>query len=365
MRVLLGFIAAGVLALAVAVAVTLGGFYNIAATKPHLAPVYWWLKIGMRRSVEVHAAPIKVPPLGGDAQVLRGFRHFQTGCLICHSARGLPAAPTVWRQQPEAPDLTETVPTWSANELFWITKHGLKMTGMPAWEAQERDDEVWDIVAFLQRLPRLTPEQLAAMSRADASDAVVQATQGRLIAIAGPPQKAEAACVRCHGFDGAGHPNGAFPRLNGLDAGYLHEALRHYARGTRPSGFMAPVARALTDEEMRLVAQHYASMPAAASPAAPEAADLALLQKGAALAATGARGIEACTSCHAAGKADAPALEGQYRDYVVQQLTLWKAGHRRSDASDVMGRIARAMSEEEIRAVAVYYAALPGRVPAE
>jgi mono/diheme cytochrome c family protein len=196
MRVLLGFIAAGVLALAVAVAVTLGGFYDVAATKPHLAPVYWWLKIGMRRSVQVHAAPIKVPPLGGEAQVLRGFRHFQTGCMICHSARGLPAAPTVWRQQPEAPDLTETVPSWAANELFWITKHGLKMTGMPAWEAQERDDEVWDIVAFLQMLPRLTPEQLAAMSRADASDAVVQATEGRLIAIAGRRRgRGRPACV--------------------------------------------------------------------------------------------------------------------------------------------------------------------------
>jgi cytochrome c553 len=234
---------------------------------------------------------------------------------------------------------------------------------MPAWEAQARDDEVWDVVAFLLALPRLTPEQGAAMSRADVSDEVVKATQGRLIAIAGPPQKAEAACVRCHGYDGAGHASGAFPRLNGLDAAYLEKALRDYRSGARPSGFMAPVARALTDDEMRLVAQHYASMPAAAAAAPPD--DPALLQKGAALAATGApgRGIAACISCHGTGKA--PALDGQYRDYVARQLELWKGGHRRGDADDVMGRIARAMTAEEIRAVAVYYAALPGRALAE
>ncbi len=364
MRVLIGFVAAGVVAAIAVVIVTLAGLYDVAATKPHFRIVYWALEIGMRRSVQVHAAAIKVPPLGDEAQVIRGFRHFQTGCLVCHSARNLPVHPTVWRMQPEAPDLTEKVSDWSANELFWIVKHGIKMTGMPAWEAQERDDEVWDLVAFLQVLPGLTAERLRYMTRQDESDAAVRASEGQLIAMAGPPQQAEAACVRCHGFDGAGHPSGAFPRLNGQDADYLHAQLKRYAKGERPSGVMAPVARALGDEEMRLVANHYASMPANA-PARAASGDLSRLQTGAALAAAGApaRGIEACRSCHGrtgTGTQVAPALAGQYVGYLAQQLTLWKTGARR-DSDDVMGRIARRLSDAEIAAVASYFAALPAR----
>jgi cytochrome c553 len=363
MRVLIGFVAAGIVASIAVVIVTLAGLYDVAATKPHFRFVYWALELGMRRSVQVHAAAIKVPPLGDEAQVIRGFRHFQTGCLVCHSARNLPVHPTVWRMQPEAPDLAEKVSDWSANELFWIVKHGIKMTGMPAWEAQERDDEVWDLVAFLQELPRMTPERLRQMMREDESEAAVRASDGQLIAMAGPPQKAEAACVRCHGFDGAGDPSGAFPRIGGQDASYLHEQLKRYAKGVRPSGVMAPVARALSDEEMRLVAEHYASMQASASSARPASGDPARLQTGAALAAAGApeRGIEACANCHGragSGTAAAPALAGQYAGYLSQQLTLWKTGRRR-DSDDVMGRIAKRMSEAEIAAVADYFATLP------
>lgn len=362
MRVMAGFVAAGLAALIVAAAVTLSGVYDVAATKPHFAIIRWWLELGMRRSVQFHAASIAVPRLGDPAQVTRGFRHVQTGCLICHSARGLPLSPTVWRLQPAAPDLAETAPTWAPNELFWIVKHGIKMTGMPAWEAQQRDDEVWDVVAFLQALPGLAPAQLEEMSRRDESEAAVRVTNGRLVVLAGPPQKAEAACVRCHGLDGAGHPNGAFPRLSGLDESYLLAALRQYAGGVRPSGFMAPVARALSEEEMRLVAKHYAAMPARGAPSRP--ADPALLQQGAALAAAGApaRGIAACVDCHGhagVGTPRAPALAGQYADYVSRQLSLWKTG-RRHDPDDVMGRIARRMTEADILAAASYFAALPG-----
>jgi cytochrome c553 len=255
MRVLIGFVGAGVVALIAAAIVTLAGLYDVSATKPHFRIVYWWIELGMRRSVQVHAAAIKVPPLGDEAQVIRGFRHSRpdassaTARAICRFIRRCGACSR------KAPDLADKVSDWSANELFWIVKHGIKMTGMPAWEAQERDDEVWDLVAFLQVLPRMTPERRRQMMREDESEAAVRASDGQLIAMAGPPQKAEAACARCHGFDGAGHPSGAFPRLGGQDANYLHAQLKRYADGTRPSGVMAPVARALSDEEMRLVAE--------------------------------------------------------------------------------------------------------------
>ena len=50
-------------------------------------------------------------------------------------------------------------PRWAPTELFWIVKNGIRMTGMPAWHEIYTDDEIWDIVAFLKRLPAMSPEQ--------------------------------------------------------------------------------------------------------------------------------------------------------------------------------------------------------------
>ena len=59
---------------------------------------------------------------------------------------------------PEPPYLGGVVESWKPEQLFWIVKHGLKYTGMPSWPALSRDDEVWSVVAFLQRLPGMKPE---------------------------------------------------------------------------------------------------------------------------------------------------------------------------------------------------------------
>jgi mono/diheme cytochrome c family protein len=44
-------------------------------------------------------------------------------------------------------------------EQFWVVKHGVKMTGMPAWGVTHDDELLWDVVAFVRKLPELTPEQ--------------------------------------------------------------------------------------------------------------------------------------------------------------------------------------------------------------
>ena len=50
-----------------------------------------------------------------------------------------------------------------AAEQFWIVKHGVKMTGMPAWGVTHDDELLWDVVAFVRKLPELTPEQYETM----------------------------------------------------------------------------------------------------------------------------------------------------------------------------------------------------------
>lgn len=333
------------------------GFYNVAATVPHFPFTRWLLEFGMVRSVKFHARGIEAPPLDDAALVERGYRHFETACANCHGEAGIDQFGQVLR--PVAPPLSAKVPDWSPAQLFWIVKHGIKMTGMPRWEAQERDDEVWAVVAFLLKLPDIAP-----------APPNIMVTDGTAIAAAGPPSQAIAACARCHGLTGEGSSTGAFPRLSYQDADYLHRALRHYANGDRPSGIMAPVARALSEEQMRSVAEHYASsgpITNSHASAVPRTIDPLLIQQGGALAAIGdaQRQIEPCISCHGSegrGTSAAPALAGQYRNYIEQQLLLWKTGRRDRQHDSVMAPIARALSADEIRAVAAYFAALPPRL---
>jgi hypothetical protein len=63
---------------------------------------------------------------------------------------------------------TEAAKEWSTAELFWIVKHGVKMTGMPAFGPTHSDERLWTVVAFLKQLPQISPEKYTEMKQASA-----------------------------------------------------------------------------------------------------------------------------------------------------------------------------------------------------
>jgi cytochrome c553 len=168
------------------------------------------------------------------------------------------------------------------------------------------------------------------------------------------------ACLACHGPSGTGDPSGAFPRLAGLAAWYQYKQLKDYASGARPNPIMAPIARSLSDKEMQDVSAFYASRTDAPFFPAPEA-DPRLLQMGAALSAVGSAesGVQACVNCHGPAGAGVPPsfprLAGQYASYQAFQFRLWKEGVRQNDPLGVMREIASRLTDEQIRAVSVYF----------
>jgi len=171
----------------------------------------------------------------------------------------------------------------------------------------------------------------------------------------------EHACARCHGVLGTGKPEEGAPRLAAQPRLYLEKQLRDFVAGTRQSDRMTPVARALSEEQREAVAAYYGSLWKVPYPEAPYA-DPELVQRGGVLSAVGdgAREIRACEVCHAdAGVGIAPSfpyLAGQYADYTERQLLRWKAGARRNDPLEVMAEIAERLEDEEIRALALYFA---------
>jgi len=189
------------------------------------------------------------------------------------------------------------------------------------------------------------------------------AVDGRFLAFGGPFGELRLGCAQCHEMSGTGDSSGAFPRLADQSSWYLYKSLRDYAAGVRTSSIMEPVARQLNDQQMQNVAAYYASIKDAPFFEEPQA-DLQTVQIGGAIAAAGIadRGVPACNGCHStasnAGNPIYPYLTGQFAPYIENQLMLWKAGRRNGDPMNIMEYIAKGMTDEQIHAVAVYFASV-------
>jgi mono/diheme cytochrome c family protein len=139
------------------------GLYNIAADVPHTQPVYWLLETARDRSIAARARDVVVPhDLNDPTRISKGAGQYADMCSGCHLAPGMKRTEISQGLYPRAPELRRKTDLTPA-EQFWVVKHGIKMTGMPAWGVTHDDDLLWDVVAFVRKLPELTPEQYEAL----------------------------------------------------------------------------------------------------------------------------------------------------------------------------------------------------------
>jgi mono/diheme cytochrome c family protein len=175
-RTLLAFVIVLVLG---AIAFVHLGIFDVAASTPDNGFVRAVLRRTQHYSVAKRARGI-TPPAGLDdpKRIAEGLEHYHEMCATCHGAPGVSVSEIGEGLNPEPPELASSDDaTEEAGEFFWIIKNGIKMTGMPSFGASHTDDEIWSIVAFLQRMPKLTPEQYQEMVRqagleAPASEAI-------------------------------------------------------------------------------------------------------------------------------------------------------------------------------------------------
>ena len=90
------------------------------------------------------------------------------GCRPCHGSPGRQAPRIALAMTPHPPYLPPAIAGWAPDELYYIVKHGVKFTAMPAWPAGRRDDEVWAMVAFLRALPRMDARSYRALAFGEA-----------------------------------------------------------------------------------------------------------------------------------------------------------------------------------------------------
>ncbi|MBI3530239.1 MAG: cytochrome c [Betaproteobacteria bacterium] len=140
------------------------GIFNVAADAPHSAFTYTIMETVRSRSIAVRTKDVQPPPLDDAKLIETGAEHYAAMCGGCHLEPGKKDSEIRAGLYPQPPDLTKHLHASPAQE-FWVIKHGIKMSGMPAWGLTHDDASIWGLVAFLQKLPDLTPAQYQALAK--------------------------------------------------------------------------------------------------------------------------------------------------------------------------------------------------------
>ena len=155
LKIVIGLVVLAVIGIGVYI---YSGAYNIGADVPHTRLVYWLANTVRERSVSAHADNIEVPPLNDPKMLMEGAGQYAAMCSGCHLAPGYDSDETRKGLYPKPPLLYKGHLMTPA-KTFWVIKHGIKMSGMPAWGQSHSDQELWAITAFVVQLPNLSAQQ--------------------------------------------------------------------------------------------------------------------------------------------------------------------------------------------------------------
>lgn len=156
-----------VVAVIAVVAVPVSGMVDVAANREHAGFVSWLLESTRKASIARQAKTIEVPDLDAPELQLAGINDFDAMCADCHGAPGKDRSAAGRGLNPLAPNLSQLAVERTPAEIYWATRNGIRMTGMPAWSASHDDASLWPVVAFVsQRLPDLDAAEYAVMKAA-------------------------------------------------------------------------------------------------------------------------------------------------------------------------------------------------------
>lgn len=207
-------LAAGALALVLLGAaggfvVLLSGAYSTAATTQHFAITHRLLDAGLRYSVRSYARDIEVPSLDAPGMFERGVACYRVHCVQCHGGPGIARDAEGRGMLPIASNLAQSAREWPPQWLYYVTKKGVRMSGMPAWEFRMSEESLWSTVSFLTRLPFMTQaEYLEHSTRArnvqcSTPDDVPRESSSEGVKVV----FRQYACHSCHRIEGIVGPN--------------------------------------------------------------------------------------------------------------------------------------------------------------
>ncbi|HEY0858772.1 MAG TPA: c-type cytochrome [Albitalea sp.] len=264
--------------LAAAALVVWRGLYDVGATTEHTQPVYSLLETTLKHSVRQRAADIRPPPLDAPELIARGADCYRDHCVQCHGGPGVAPGPVGMSMQPLPGPLVDAARRWHEREIYWITRNGIRMSGMPAWEMRLSDEDIWAVVGFIARLPEMSPADYHARMAAQASSACTlpsSADTTSALRSRPPDERAQLvlrqyACIACHTIPGLTHSSPQVgPPLDGmarraLIAGRLPNTSDNLVRWIREPQRIKPGSAmpdlGVTEEHAREIAAYLATL---------------------------------------------------------------------------------------------------------
>lgn len=225
----MGAIGLVVLGAVVGAAVLLSGALTTNATKQHLRITHRILELGLEYSVRAASDEVPVPALDGGDMKARGAACYREHCVICHGAPGVAPEPFALGMLPVPASLVDAAATQPPEWLYHVTRKGIRMTGMPAWEYRLSEESLWSVVAFVESLPGLDTQGYRAyldstqQARCDTRVSLPAAEEGPDVLLR------QYACHSCHRIEGV-----VGPRVDAAPA-LIDWRQRAYIAGTLPN----------------------------------------------------------------------------------------------------------------------------------
>jgi thiosulfate dehydrogenase len=145
------------------------GLYPIGADNPPSGLERTLTSRAMNAYVDKHRPAGDNPVQATPDNLTDGAKEYEEHCGLCHGGAKARISPMVDKFSPPAPQLIDKIPHDADAWLFWVTKHGVRMTGMPSWDGVLSDDDMWKIVAFIKHSDKLPKEVESAWRRMAAS----------------------------------------------------------------------------------------------------------------------------------------------------------------------------------------------------
>ncbi len=186
---------------AIALAVVYTGAYNVAATEEHMSVTRWAFDTTMHQSIKHRAEDVKSSEGVTPVLLAKGASAYKSMCQHCHAGPGVEREKWADGMRPRPPHLVEAAAEWTPGEVIWIVKHGIKMSGMPAFGSTHDEAEIRAIAAFVKELPAMTPERYASFAKdpghsGTGHKAAAEPDSGRSNAASGSPGQSRSDSTR-------------------------------------------------------------------------------------------------------------------------------------------------------------------------
>jgi mono/diheme cytochrome c family protein len=140
------------------------GVYDIGADDHHTKVVLAIIEQLRERSIAARSNAIEAHYVEDPVRIAAGAQHYAALCVGCHLAPGVTQSEIRRGLYPHPPNLVQEE-LQQAQRAFWIIKHGIKMSAMPAWGKTLDDAAIWEIVSFVRKMPDMTPETYQQLSQ--------------------------------------------------------------------------------------------------------------------------------------------------------------------------------------------------------